>query len=59
MAPGGPHEWRQCDVFRRIRLITGETVPALTTLMRRWVAGVWQYRRLTDEEAEQAEWREL
>ncbi len=44
------HEWRPCDVFRCTRLITGETVPAFTRLMRRRMGEEWQFRRLTAAE---------
>jgi hypothetical protein len=49
---GCSHEWHACEVFRRTRLITGETAPAFSRLMCRRVGDEWQYRRLRDEEME-------
>ena len=41
-------EWRSCFCFFAKRLIDGSK--ASGHLMKRWVAGAWQYRRETDDE---------
>ena len=43
--------WEPCYVFFRKRLIDGSY--ATGALMRRRVGGEWQYRRQTEEEADE------
>jgi hypothetical protein len=44
-------DWQPCFRFFPVRLIDGSVSNRL--LMRRWIGGAWQYRKLTPAEAEQ------
>lgn len=45
-----PEQWSAAEVWQEKTLIDGTR--ASGTLMSRYVAGAWQYRRQTDDEAQ-------